>query len=59
VNVAVIHLGLGERAKAFACLEQAFHDHDVRLSFMKVDPKWNRWRTDPRFIAIMQRLGFA
>lgn len=59
VNIAVIHLGLGERDKAFACLEKAFHDRDVRLSFMKVDPKWDPWRTDPRFIAVLQRLGFA
>lgn len=59
VNMAVIHLGLGERDKAFAWLEKAFQDRDVRLSFMKVDPKWDPWRTDRRFAAVLQRLGFA
>lgn len=59
VNMAVIHLGLGERDKAFAWLEKAFQDRDVRLSFMKIDPKWDPWRTDRRFNAVLQRLGFA
>ena len=57
--MAVIHLGLGERDKAFAWLEKAFQERDVRLSFMKVDPKWYPWRNDPRFSAILQRLGFV
>ena len=58
VNVAVIHLGLGEKARAFAWLEKAFEERDVRLAFMKIDPKWDRWRSDPRFLAVRRRLDF-
>ncbi|MBA3832805.1 MAG: winged helix-turn-helix domain-containing protein [Chthoniobacterales bacterium] len=56
-NMAVIHLGLGEREEAFASLETAFQDHDVRLSFLRVDPKWDAFRSDPRFGALLARLG--
>ncbi len=58
VNLAVLHLGLGEDDEAFAWLEKAYQDRDVRLSFLKVDPKWDRLRTDSRFASLVKRLGF-
>ncbi|MBA3961624.1 MAG: winged helix-turn-helix domain-containing protein [Chthoniobacterales bacterium] len=57
VNLAVIHLGLGEIDEAFACLERAYAERDVRLSFFRVDPKWDPIRGDPRFVALLARLG--
>jgi serine/threonine-protein kinase len=56
-NVAVVYLGLGERDEALAWLEKAYQDHDVRLSFLKVDPKWERLRSDTRFGSLLKRLG--
>ena len=56
-SFAVIHLGLGERDQAFDELEKALRDHDVRLSFLKVDRKWEPVRSDPRFVSLVQRLG--
>ena len=38
-SFAMVHLGLGEFDEAFAWLEKAYADRDVRLSFLKVEPK--------------------
>ncbi len=57
-SVAVVYLGLGARDEAFAWLEKAYEDHDVRLQFLKVDPKWDSFRSDPRFVAFIRRIGF-
>lgn len=56
-NIAVVYLGLGQRDEALAQLEKAYQDHDVRLSFLKVDPKWKPLRNDPWFITLLGRLG--
>jgi TolB-like protein/tetratricopeptide (TPR) repeat protein len=56
-NVAVLYFALGEKDEAFIWLEKAYQDHDVRLSRMKVDPEWDSMRSDPRFVAILKRIG--
>jgi len=56
-NIAVLHLGLAQLDECFAWLEKAYEDHDVRLSFLRVDPKWDPVRSDPRFISILKRIG--
>ena len=56
-NIAVVYLGLGEHDEALAWLEKAYQDHDVRLSFLKVDPKWNPLRSDARFAMLLKRIG--
>ena len=56
-NVAVVYLALGQRDDCFAWLEKAYQDHDVRMSFLRVDPKWNALRSDPRFASILKRIG--
>ncbi len=58
-SVAVVYLGLGERDETFAWLEKAYEDHDVRLQFLKVDPKWDSLRSDPRFTALLKRIGLS
>ena len=39
-NIAVIYNGLGETGNALDWLERACEHRDVRLSFLRVDPKW-------------------
>jgi serine/threonine protein kinase/Tfp pilus assembly protein PilF len=57
-NFAMIHNGLNESAEAFAWLEKAYDERDVRLTFINVDPKWNSFRSDSRFISLIKRIGF-
>lgn len=56
---AAISNALGLRDEAFALLELAFDQRDVRMTFIAIDARWNNLRTDPRFEALMARLGFT
>ena len=55
---AVVYNALGESDKALDYLEKGFAEKDVRMVFLKVEPKWNNLRSDARFIDLMQRMNF-
>ena len=57
LDLARLHAMVGDREAAFAALEQAMADPPVGLTLLKVDPAWNSIRTDPRFAAIVRRVG--
>jgi len=57
--VALIYNGLGERDEALAWLERAFERRDAFIVFLKVEPKWNNLREDPRFQDLLRRVGFS
>jgi eukaryotic-like serine/threonine-protein kinase len=54
---ALIYLGLGDQTNAFALLDQAFEERTVWTPYMNIEPKFDRVRSDPRFIKLMQRIG--
>jgi TolB-like protein/Tfp pilus assembly protein PilF len=56
-HVALIYLGLGEKDEAFAWLENAFQDRTLWLVFIKVDPRFDPFRSDPRFEDLVRRIG--
>ncbi len=56
---ALIHAGLDQRDLALNCLERAFQVRDVHLIFLPIDPKWDEFRTDARFVGLVERCGFA
>jgi len=55
--MAIIYTGLEEKEQALAWLEKAYEDRDVRLVFLKVEPKWDVLRADERFISLIRRVG--
>jgi TolB-like protein/DNA-binding winged helix-turn-helix (wHTH) protein/Flp pilus assembly protein TadD len=55
---ALVHAGLGDREAVFASLGQAYEARDVHLIFLTVDPKWDPYRADPRFAALLARCDF-
>ncbi len=55
-HIALIYNGLGEPEKALDYLEKNFEQRDVRMVFLKVEPKWNNLRSDARFIDLMRRM---
>jgi tetratricopeptide (TPR) repeat protein len=59
VTVALVHAGLGDRQRVFEWLEKAYSVHDVHLVFLPVDPRWAAYRTDPRFLDLVERCGFT
>jgi hypothetical protein len=58
-NIALIHVGLGEKDQVFEWLEKAYEERDVHLTYLKVDPQWDDLRTDPRFADLLRRIGLA
>lgn len=54
---AFIHAALGEKDKAFTWLEKAYEQHCAELFDLKVEPKYDSLRPDPRFTHLLERIG--
>jgi len=57
VQLAWIHLGLGDHDQAFAQLEEAYHRRAADLIWLRVRPVFDPIRSDPRFESLCKRLG--
>ncbi len=55
---ALVHAGLGQEDLALERLERALQLHDVHLIFLPIDPKWDRFRSNPRFIEVLHSCAF-
>lgn len=58
INCAQIYAGLGDHEQALNWLERACEERTAWLPFMKVDTKFDEMRSDPRFQAVLKRIGF-
>lgn len=56
---AVIYAALGQPEQAFAWLQKAYEDRNGFLMYANVEPAFDSLRHDPRFAALLQRLGLA
>ena len=56
--VALIYVALGDKDRAFAWLEKAYRDRYWMMAFLKVDPRLDPLRPDPRFRAVLSRMNF-
>jgi hypothetical protein len=59
VAIALVHGGLGDREAVMEWLAKAYDTRDVHLIYLPVDPKWDPYRADPRFHALLTRCGFT
>ncbi len=57
--IAWAYAALGDKDKAFAELERSFEDKDAYLSRARIDPFMDPLRDDPRFSALMTRIGLT
>jgi len=57
-HVALVYAGMGQKDEMFVWLEKAYEDRDISLAFIKVEPRWNEYRADPRFNDLYHRIGF-
>jgi DNA-binding winged helix-turn-helix (wHTH) protein/tetratricopeptide (TPR) repeat protein len=57
--MALVHAGLGDRHEVFEWLDKAYDARDVHLIFLPVDPKWDGYRADSRFEALLTRCRFT
>jgi len=56
--VATFHVELGEKDKALSILNQMYEDRASDLTQLKVDPRLDPLRDDPRFVDLMRRMNF-
>jgi tetratricopeptide (TPR) repeat protein len=56
-GVALIHASMGEKDLAFAWLEKAFAERSHWLVWLRLDPRWDPIRGDPRFEELLTRVG--
>jgi len=56
-NIAVVYAGLGEQSTALDYLEQAVGNSDVWLVWLKLNPRFDGLREDPRFDALLRRVN--
>jgi len=56
-NIALVYLGLGKKNLTFEYLEKAYEHRSVGMSWLKADPIFDSLRSDPRFTALLKRIG--
>jgi hypothetical protein len=54
---ATWYLGMGDRDGAFRALEDGYARRDPYMLFVNVDPRLDALHSDPRFAALLARLG--
>jgi serine/threonine protein kinase/Tfp pilus assembly protein PilF len=55
--VGAVHLGLGDKNRALDCLEEAYRERSLGMTFLKVDPNLDDLRAEPRFAELVRRVG--
>jgi len=53
-----IYTGLGDKNKAFEWLEKAYQERSDSLAWFRFDPESKSLQSDPRFAALMHKVGF-
>jgi eukaryotic-like serine/threonine-protein kinase len=56
---AIIYLGLGDNERALDGLDKAYEARSPWLTFLKVDRIFDPLRSEPRFIALLKKVGLA
>jgi tetratricopeptide (TPR) repeat protein len=55
--IAAMYAELGEKDQAFAWLQKAYDERDDFLLVIRVDPSFDGLRSDPRFAALLKKVG--
>jgi serine/threonine-protein kinase len=56
-DIASFYARLGDKDKAFEWLEKAYEQQDEGLTLLKVEPRFDSLRDDPRFQDLVRRIG--
>ena len=58
-SMALIYAGVGDKDQAFKWLQAAYDERAQLMPLLKVDPRFDNLRSDPRFAELMRRMSFA
>jgi TolB-like protein/Flp pilus assembly protein TadD/predicted Ser/Thr protein kinase len=53
---ALVYMGIGNKARAFAFLDKAYLDRSEWMKGLNVEPEFDPLRSDPRFQALLRRV---
>jgi len=56
--IAVIYSAMDEKDLAFQWLKKSYDDHDMELVWLKTEPQLYPLYDDPRFIELVEKVGF-
>ena len=56
-HFALIYAGMGDKEQTLLWLEQAYQQHSQMMAWLKVDPRFDNLRPDPRFQELARRVG--
>jgi tetratricopeptide (TPR) repeat protein len=56
-GIAYLHAALGRPAEAMTWLERAFDENTAAILWLRVDPRADSLRAQPRFEMLLQRIG--
>jgi serine/threonine-protein kinase len=57
--VSWAYLGIGENDHALSWLEKAYAQHSNAMTALRVEPRYDILRGDPRFQNLMRRVGLT
>ena len=57
-DIAILFAHAGKRDEAMFWLGRSLEDVDLKLHFLKADPEWHSFRSDPRYVEYLTRVGF-
>lgn len=57
-QIALVHVGLNETDAAIEALEQAYRERSTLMSYLKMDPRLDPLRSNPRFQELLRRMNF-
>jgi serine/threonine-protein kinase len=55
----LLHFALGQPREAFGWLERACRDRTYDVLTLSVDPRFDPWRKEPRFVALLSQMGLC
>jgi len=58
-HIAIIYVGLQKKDEAFEWLKEAYQGRDEWLLYLKIDPRLDTLRSDPRFGGLLRQIGLA
>ena len=56
-DIALLYARLGEKEQARARLQRAVEERNLYVTGLNVEPLWDSYRADPRFVALVRRVG--
>jgi TolB-like protein/DNA-binding winged helix-turn-helix (wHTH) protein len=58
LHIAIVYLGLGNKDQALIWLKKGFEDRSYEMAVLKVDPRFDSLRSEPRFQDLLRGMHF-